>query len=137
MFLEPSFTYDEEKFYVGISFIVIIQNSSFSLKYLLALLNSKYGFYWFIKNAKERGIAFDVTIEKINNFPIPKIKEVDKSYVNKIIKNVEILISSKNKKQSLIDEIDELIFKICNLDENQIYEIEETISSFLNSYGKS
>ena len=136
MFLEPAFTYDEEKFYVGISFIVIIQNSSLSLKYLLALLNSKYGFYWFIKNAKERGIAFDVTIEKINNFPIPKIKEEDKSSVNKIIKNVETLISSKNKKQSLIDEIDKLIFEICNLDENQVHEIEETISSFLSYYNK-
>ena len=136
MFLEPAFTYDEEKFYVGISFIVIIQNSSLSLKYLLALLNSKYGFYWFIKNAKERGIAFDVTIEKINNFPIPKIKEENKSSVNKIIKNVETLISSKNKKQSLIDEIDKLIFEICNLDENQVHEIEETISSFLSYYNK-
>lgn len=136
MFLEPAFTYDEEKFYVGISFIVIIQNSTLSLKYLLALLNSKFGFYWFIKNAKERGIAFDVTVEKINNFPIPKIKEEDKSSVNKIIKNVETLISSRNKKQSLIDEIDKLIFKICNLDENQVDEIEETISSFLSSYNK-
>ena len=136
MFLEPAFTYDEEKFYVGISFITIIQNSTLSLKYLLALLNSKFGFYWFIKNAKERGIAFDVTVEKINNFPIPKIKEEDKSSVNKIIKNVETLISNKNKKQSLIDEIDKLIFKICNLDENQVHEIEETISSFLSSYNK-
>jgi hypothetical protein len=36
----------------------------------------------------------------------------------------------------LIDEIDELIFKICNLDKNQIHEIEETIESFLSSYGK-
>ena len=136
MFLKPAFTYDEEKFYVGISFIVIIQNSSLSLKFLLALLNSKFGFYWFIKNAKERGLAFDVTIEKINNFPIPKITERDKTSVNKIIKNVETLISNKKKKQSLIDEIDELIFKICDLKNDQIREINETISRFLTTYDK-
>ena len=45
--------------------------------------------------------------------------------------------SNNSKKQSLIDEIDELIFKICNLDKNQIHEIEETIESFLSSYGKN
>ena len=51
MFLEPAFTYDDKQHFVGFSFAVIIKNSHLSLKYLLALLNSKYGFY--IKSNKD------------------------------------------------------------------------------------
>lgn len=39
MFLEPSFTYDDQQYFVGFSFAVIIKNTKLSLKYLLALLN--------------------------------------------------------------------------------------------------
>ena len=136
MFLEPSFTYDDQKYYVGFSFAVIIESSNIPLKYLLALLNSKYGFYWFINNAKERGVGFDVTLEKLRSFPVPNIENENKKDVNKIINNVETLISNNKKKQSLIDEIDELIFKICDLKNDQIREINETISRFLNTHDK-
>jgi len=136
MFLQPAFTYDEDKYYVGMSFIVIIENSGISLKYLLALLNSKFGFYWFIKNAKERGIAFDVTVEKIKKFPIPKVNKENKKIVDNIITIVETLLLSKNNEQSLLDQIDKLIFKICKLNDKQISNIDTTISNFLHSHGK-
>ena len=136
MFLQPAFTYDEDKYYVGMSFIVIIENSGISLKYLLALLNSKFGFYWFIKNAKERGIAFDVTVEKIKKFPIPKVNKENKKIVDNIITIVETLLLSKNNEQSLLDQIDKLIFKICKLNDKQINNIDSTISNFLHSHGK-
>ncbi len=133
MFLEPSFTYDDQKYYVGFSFAVIIENSKISLKYLLALLNSKYGFYWFINNAKERGVGFDVTLEKLRSFPIPNLNNENKKYYNKIIEIVETLLSNNYEDKLLLDQIDKSIFKICNLNKNQIKEIEETISNFLNS----
>ena len=41
MFLSPEFCYDEEKYYVGFSFSVIIEKDhNYSLKYLLGVLNS-------------------------------------------------------------------------------------------------
>ena len=131
MFLQPSFTYDEDRYYVGMSFIVIIENSKLSLKYLLALLNSKFGYYWFIKNAKERGVAFDVTIEKIKNFPIPKLNKENKKYVDKIISIVDNLLFDKNNNQSLLDQLDELIFKVSKLNNKQVNEINLTITDFL------
>lgn len=136
MFLEPAFTYDENKYYVGMSFITIIQNSSISLKYLLALLNSKFGFYWFINTAKERGVAFDVTIEKIKYFPIPKLNKKNKDNIDKIIEIVENLLSNKKNDQTLLDKIDKLIFKICALDNEQINVINSKIDSFMKLHNR-
>jgi len=67
MFLKPNFTYHDSGYYLGFSFISIIQKSSLDLKYLLVILNSKFGFYWFIKNSKLRGIIIT---------PINKTKEI-------------------------------------------------------------
>jgi len=132
MFLKPSFTYDESKYFFGFSFISIITNSSTSLKYLLGFLNSKYGFYWFIKNAKLRGVGFDVTNDLIRNFPIPKINKQNNKFVIKIISIVEKLLLNKDNKQTLLDQVDKLIFQLCKLENNQIIEIETTVSDFLN-----
>lgn len=53
MFLTPEFYYDEDKFYCGFSFSVIIQKSNeYDLKLLLALMNSKVGDYWFKQNGR-------------------------------------------------------------------------------------
>ena len=136
MFLRPGFTYDESKYFFGFSFISIIKNSSISLKYLLGLLNSKYGFYWFIKNAKIRGVGFDVTNDLVRNFPIPKINEQNNKFVIKIISIVEKLLLSKNNEQTLLDQIDKLIFNVCKLNDKQISNIDSTISNFLHSHGK-
>ncbi len=136
MFLEPSFTYDDQQYFVGFSFAVIIKNTKLSLKYLLALLNSKYAFYWFINNAKERGVGFDVTLEKLRSFPIPNSDNENKKYVDKIISIVESLLLSKNNDQLQLDCIDELIFKICKLNNKQITEINLTITNFLHLHGK-
>ena len=96
MFLKPDFTFDDSGFYLGFSFISIIQKSSLDLKYLLALLNSKYGFYWFIKNAKLRGVGFDVTNDMLRNFPIPKINNENKNQIQKIIKMVNKILKEKH-----------------------------------------
>lgn len=136
MFLKPSFTYDENKYFFGFSFISIIANSSTSLKYLLGLLNSKYGFYWFIKNAKLRGIGFDVTNDLIRNFPIPKINKQNNKFVIEIINIVDELLLNTGNKQSLLNQVDKLIFQLCKLESKQINEIETTVSNFLDLHVK-
>jgi len=133
MFLKPDFTFDDTGFYLGFSFISIIQKSSLDLKYLLALLNSKYGFYWFIKNAKLRGVGFDVTNDMLRNFPIPKINDVNKNQIQKIIKIVSKILKESPDDKS-IHQIDEIIFKICKFNDKQVNEINNTIKRFLDKY---
>ena len=133
MFLKPDFTFDDTGFYLGFSFISIIKKSSLDLKYLLALLNSKYGFYWFIKNAKLRGVGFDVTNDMLRNFPIPKINEVNKNQIQKIIKIVSKILK-ENPDDKSIHQIDEIIFKICKFNDKQVNEINNAIKRFLDKY---
>lgn len=71
MFARPEFYYDEDKYYVGFSFSVIIQKTpQYSLKYLLALMNSNIGAYWFLLNGKRRGIGVDIGVAVFRHFPI-------------------------------------------------------------------
>jgi len=71
VFIEPDFAYDENKFYFGFSFCSIIQKDpSFSLKYLLAILNSKYSKNWFCLHGKMRGVGVDIGVEKLRTFPV-------------------------------------------------------------------
>lgn len=73
MFVEPEFTYDEYGFYFGFSFSSIIKKSKdYSLKYLLAILNSKYAKHWFYENGKIRGAGVDIGVEKLRRIPIVK-----------------------------------------------------------------
>ena len=133
MFLKPGFTFDDTGFFLGFSFISIIKKSSYDLKYLLALLNSKYGFYWFIKNAKLRGVGFDVTNDMLRNFPIPKINDVNKNQIQKIIKIVSKILKESPDDKS-IHQIDEIIFKICKFNDKQVNEINNAIKRFLDKY---
>jgi adenine-specific DNA-methyltransferase len=61
MFAKPEFTYDEENYYTGFSFSIINgKDKNYSLKYLLAILNSSLGNYWFQINGKKRGVGVDI-----------------------------------------------------------------------------
>lgn len=86
MFLTPEFCYDIDKYYVGFSFSVIIQKGqNYSLKYLLAILNSSLGKYWFNINGKRRGVGVDIGVAVFRQFPI-FIAGIDQQ------KSIEILV---------------------------------------------
>jgi hypothetical protein len=58
MFKKPEFAYDDNSYYVGFSFSVIWQmDKNYDIKFLLGLLNSNFGKYWFTVNGKKRGIG--------------------------------------------------------------------------------
>ena len=68
MFLSPEFCFDDEKYYVGFSFSVIIQkDKDYDLKYLLGLLNSSFGKNWFNTNGKKRGVGVDIGVAVFRN----------------------------------------------------------------------
>jgi len=71
MFKSPDFTYDEENYFFGFSFSSIIKkHEENSLKYLLALLNSKLANKWFYIFGKLRGVGVDIGVEKLRTFPV-------------------------------------------------------------------
>lgn len=90
MFKKPEFYYDEDKYYVGFSFSVIIsRDDSYSLKVLLACLNSRVGEYWFNMNAKRRGIGVDVGVAVFRQFPIPKVDNQSKARIEKMVDEIQ------------------------------------------------
>ncbi|MBI5222776.1 MAG: N-6 DNA methylase [Candidatus Magasanikbacteria bacterium] len=140
MFLSPEFCFDNEKFYVGFSFSVIIQkNKDYDLKYLLGLLNSSYGENWFNANGKKRGVGVDIGVAAFRNFPVHKASKsqqkqivvlVDKMLIlNKELKEV---VENSDQWKKIKDEIvktdkkiDEEVYKLYGLTEEEIGAVEQ------------
>lgn len=146
MFEVPEFCYDEEKYYVGFSFSVIIRKSpNYNLKYLLGLLNSSLGKYWFYKNGKRRGVGVDIGVKVFRRFPIRTIdfdNNADKSRHDEVVAKVEAMLDSKkqlakshtdkdktyyvNKCASLDRKIDLIVYDLYGLTEDEIRIVEES-----------
>ena len=134
MFKEPEFTYDTSGLFFGFSFSSIIEkDEAYNLKYILSILNSKIGYYWYQKNCKKRGAGFDVGVKKIREFPIKKINQkkqkpfidlVDK--ILSITKSKDYLRNSFKQKQvaKYEKQIDQLVYKLYNLTPEEIKTIE-------------
>ena len=119
MFTECEFAIDDTSgYYFGFSFSSIIQKEArYPLKYLLALLNSKFALWWFLSNGKKRGKGVDIGVEKLRLFPV---KVSEQQITNKIIGLVdEIMLRKKHNQQttSIEAEIDALVLSIYGLKE--------------------
>lgn len=76
MFKKSEIAYDSNQHYVGMSCSTIIQkNNKYNLKFLLGILNSNFGLYWFYKTGKRRGVGVDIGVQKLREFPICKYNE--------------------------------------------------------------
>ena len=140
MFASPEFSYDEEKFYVGFSFSVIIQKDDiYSLKYLLGIMNSSLGDYWFNKHGKKRGIGVDIGVLVYREFPVHKATAKEQAPIKKLVDYMLDLNSKylkvKTKQTSETDrlkrqieetdkEIDQLVYKLYGLTEEEIKVVE-------------
>ena len=118
--------YTTEELYHDPSIIVILKSEKCSIKFLLAILNSKLiSFYHFNSSPKASKGAFPkILVEDIKNFPIPQIPlEVQKPFED--LAN-QILAKKKSGEDTsaLEAEIDRLVYKLYNLTEAEIAEIE-------------
>src|SRR3989344_5944834 len=143
MFLSPEFCFDDEKYYVGFSFSVIIQkDKNYDLKYLLGLLNSKFGENWFNSNGKKRGVGVDIGVAVFRNFPVYKANKeqqkeivvlVDKMiFFNKELhetpENSDKWDSLKSEIEKTDKKIDQEVYKLYDLTADEIKIIEDKIS---------
>jgi len=96
MFVDPEFAYDTDSNYLGFSFSSIIQKEEdFSLKYLLAILNSKFSKNWFYSFGKMRGAGVDIGVEKLRTFPIKNTQHQYKFSI--LIDYMLYLLNDENK----------------------------------------
>ena len=128
MFVKNECAIDEEKYFVGMSFISIIEIKNFkefSLEYLLGVLNSKYALNWFYTYGKKRGAGVDIGVDKLRTFPLAESPNIKiESLVKEIIKDKK---TGKNT-SSLEQEIDKLVYKLYKLTYDEVKVIEPEFS---------
>ncbi|MCG8742032.1 hypothetical protein G1K53_09295 [Tenacibaculum finnmarkense] len=127
MFKKPNFTYDDENYYVGFSFSVIWQkDENYDLKYLLMLMNSKLGEYWFNSNGKKRGIGVDIGVKVFRQFPIKEISEKEQvPFIEKVNKILSLKKENPESDTSVLEkEIDQMVYKLYDLTADEIAIVE-------------
>ena len=109
MFAENDFAIDYSKeLYAGMSFnCIIMKDKSFSIEYILAILNSSIAKEWFYSEGKKRGAGVDIGVEKLRSFPI---KDCDIEQQHIITNMVKMLHNDYEK--SLDIELDDIISKL-------------------------
>ena len=120
---EPIFTYTDFDCYVSQTFFVI-KSDRINLKYLTGLLNSKLVAFWLRKKGKMQGNAYQLDKEPLLEIPIYKPADKD---ANEIAKLVDKLISLKEQdidSSELENKIDNLIYGLYDLTEEEIKIVE-------------
>jgi hypothetical protein len=133
MFKNPEFTIDTKNYYVGMSFISIIQKKGkrYSLEYLLGILNSKFASNWFNLLGKKRGINVDIGLYKLRVFPLPT------KYSEKIHKLVEkIMTLNINEIENYENILNNLVYKSYDLTYEEIKKIDPNFKLTINDYQK-
>jgi len=129
MFKSPQFTYDENKYYVGFSFSVIWQkDEEYDLKYLLGIINSKLGEYWFNVNGKKRGIGVDIGVKVFRQFPIKNLKQEFQKPLIALVENI-LQIKKENTEADTITlekEIDQMVYSLYGLTSEEIALVENS-----------
>ena len=124
MFVTNQFAYDDECYYFGFSFSSVIQkNENYSLKYLLALLNSRYALNWFYSNGKLRGAGVDIGVEKLRLFPVALLKNqnVFTDLVDEIIERKK----TNGKTSNLENKIDLMVYKLYQLTYDEVLTVDK------------
>ena len=129
MFKVPEFALDSTGMYFGMSMLSIIKKDGkdFSLKYLLAILNSTFACSWFYSYGKKRGVGVDIGVGKLRSFPIKmaskKIQDLFIDLVNQIIEitsNDDYNPKNPPEKQKQVEsKIDEMVMDLYELTEEE------------------
>lgn len=146
MFVDNDFAYDEDGYFAGFSFSLLIQrDNNFDLKYILSILNSKLALFWFYRNGKRRGAGVDIGVGKLRSFPIKDIPLSSQraliSIVNKILyitKDIDYLQNASKRAEvnKLEDQIDSKVYELYGLTGEEIAFIEERHDNVLGEDGK-
>jgi hypothetical protein len=126
MFVDVGFTYDEnDNYYFGFSFSSILQKDiKFNLKFILAILNSKFAQSWFYKNGKKRGAGVDIGVEKLRLFPIKDVSQTLQKPFILLVAQIHAITKDKDyannptkqaKVKELEHQIDQMVYELYGL----------------------
>ena len=127
MFSKTCFALDEHKFYVGMSFsVVIARDRKIELEFILAILNSDWALKWFYANGKHRGSGVDIGVEKLRSFPVPAAEAAAKRAITELMKDI---VAAKRKNHgadtaTLEREIDQQVDALYGLTPEEIAIVE-------------
>ena len=128
--MKNTFAYNEIPWYASadVYFINLKENESkYSLKYILGLLNSKLYYFWLYNKGKRKGEMLELFLTPLSEIPI-KYSEL---YFRDLEETVELLLTKKNNTDELEEKIDDLVYKIYNLTDDEI----KLVKDFYNSRG--
>ncbi|MCX6747723.1 MAG: Eco57I restriction-modification methylase domain-containing protein [Candidatus Nomurabacteria bacterium] len=129
---KTSFGYKDFSFYSGTdTYYVTNPKESYTLKYILGILNSFIADTWFHNRGKVKGEILEMTGDNIEKFPIPKITKENRKIVEQIEKLVDQILLTKKENQSadtknLEQEIDQLVYGLYELTPDEIEIIENS-----------
>jgi len=140
----PIATYDDSNYYTLNTIYNLINKGSFSLKYILAIINSKPGkWFWNKTNSDFKSLFPKIKKSQIESIPIPKIdftNPAEKKKHDEIVKLVETMLELNKKLQkakmpeeqeqlkqriSYTDKkIDKLVYELYGLTDDEIKVVE-------------
>jgi len=128
-----TFGYNEIPWYASADVYFITQkDGSVSLKYLLALLNSKLYYLWLYHRGKRKGEMLELYQKPLSEIPIKKISESEQKPFIDLVDQILAITSapgydSKNppeEQKKIEDEIDQLVYKLYGLTLKEIKIVE-------------
>ncbi|MDT7542287.1 MAG: hypothetical protein QOE33_2191, partial [Acidobacteriota bacterium] len=127
MFKHPTAAFCGDNSYFGMSSNLILRsNTTYSLKYLIAIINSRLGDWWFGTHGKQRGVGLDIGVEKLRAFPIKELPQEEEPLIIKLVDR--ILAAKRDDPQAdtskLEREIDHLVYQLYELTADEIAIVE-------------
>jgi adenine-specific DNA-methyltransferase len=129
-----TFGYNEIPWYASADvYFITEKDSSISLKYILALLNSKLYYFWLYHKGKRKGEMLELYWKPLSEIPIKKIDKNQQQPFIQIVDKILSLAQSSDyesdpqkqaKVKDLEKQIDHLVYKLYNLTEEEIKIIE-------------
>ncbi|MEJ3924461.1 Eco57I restriction-modification methylase domain-containing protein [Campylobacter jejuni] len=125
---EPCFSY-ETSFAFAMAPANIITSNSDILKYILAFLNSDFIYLMLRKFYMGGGIEGELKTNNLEKLPIPKINSKNQKLADELINLVDEILKAKEQDkntntQELENKINSLVYKLYNLNEEEIKTIE-------------
>jgi adenine-specific DNA-methyltransferase len=117
--------------------IIVTKNKNYNLKFILMILNSKLGNYWFKANGKKRGIGVDIGVDRLRQFPIINIHLNEQKKVIDICEKILLLAENKdfknnskicNQVKDFEKQIDKMVYELYDLTPKEIEIIESSIN---------
>jgi adenine-specific DNA-methyltransferase len=118
---ENTFAYIDAKPWYACTdvFFITTKNNEINLKYLLAILNSTLIYFWLFNRGKRKGKILELISQPLTEIPIhfPDI-ETQGKIVN-IVDQILVKKSEGNETITLENNLDELIFRVYKIEENE------------------